>query len=223
MPSYTGNLKEISMTDNERSDKGKSDGMDRIAKTLFAPIYPVLAGYFLDRFGRQDGVCIDIGSGPGSLAIAMAQASAMKVYALDISEDAIKKMQENIENAGLIDRITPVNGDVAAIPLPDSSVDLAVSRGSVFFWEDVHAAFCETARILRPGGMAFIGGGFGSAELRDRIVPKMRERGSDWENFYRKNMSPETVASLREELARTDGVHGDVIRDDSGVWVVMRK
>ncbi|NMB78003.1 MAG: class I SAM-dependent methyltransferase [Methanomicrobiales archaeon] len=211
------------MTDNERSENEKSDGMDRIAKTLFAPIYPVLAGYFLDRFGRRDGVCIDLGSGPGSLAIAVAQSSSMMVWALDKSEDAVRKMQENIAGAGLTDRITPLHGDVVQIPLPDTSVDLVVSRGSIFFWEDVHAAFCETARILRPGGMAFIGGGFGSAELRDQIVVKMMERRSDWEPFYRKNMSPETVALLNEELARTNGVHGEVIRDDSGIWVVMRK
>ena len=211
------------MDNEERSEKEKSEGMDRIAKTIFAPLYPVLAEYFLDRFGRRDGVCIDLGSGPGHIAIAVAQASKMQVYSLDRSEEAQKIARKNIKDAGLEGRVIPISGDVAAIPLPDNSVDLAVSRGSIYFWDDLHAAFSEVARILKPGGRTFIGGGFGNAELRDDIVQKMIARKPEWEQWYNKNMSQETIERFKQALVGIGGVESEVIRVESGVWVVMKK
>lgn len=211
------------MENEERSEKEKAEGMDRIAKTIFAPIYPVLAEYFLSSFGRRDGVCIDLGSGPGHIAIAVALASKMQVYSLDKSAEAQTIARRNIRDTGLEGRVIPILGDVSAIPLPDNSVDLEVSRGSIYFWDDLHAAFSEAARILRPGGMTFIGGGFGNAELRDRTVKTMTARKPGWEKMYKKNMSQETIERFKQALVRIDSVEGEVVRVESGVWVVMRK
>lgn len=210
---------------NEKTMERKQDpeAMDRIAKTLFAPVYPVLAEYFLKGFGRRNGTCLDLGSGPGHLAMAVAQASAMKVYALDRSPDVQVIIGKNLRDAGLKGKVIPLAGDVAKIPLADASVDLVVSRGSVYFWDDLNAAFCETARVLRPSGMAFIGGGFGNADLREQIVPAMAERKPGWEDFYRENMSNATTERLRQASSGIPGVTSDVRADDSGVWVVMRR
>jgi len=209
---------------NEKSMKRKQDpeGMDRIAKTLFAPVYPVLAEYFLRGIGRRNGTCLDLGSGPGHLAMAVAQASAMKVYALDRSPEVQEIIRKNLRDAGLEGKVIPLAGDVAKIPLADASVDLVVSRGSVYFWDDLNAAFRETARVLRPGGMAFIGGGFGNADLREQIVPAMAERRPGWKDFYRENMSDATTERLRQASTGISGVTSDVRADDSGVWIVMR-
>ncbi len=211
------------MNKNTQERKQDPEEMDRIAKTLFAPVYPVLAECFLAGFGRRDGTCLDLGSGPGHLAMAVAQASAMKVYALDRSTDVQNIIGKNLCNAGLEGKVIPLAGDVREIPLPDASVDLVVSRGSVYFWDDLHAAFCETARVLRPGGMAFIGGGFGNADLRDRIVSAMAKRKPGWEDFYKANMSKETTDRFCQALSGIEGVTSNLLNDDSGVWVVMRR
>lgn len=211
------------MDEKTMERKQDPEGMDRIAKTLFAPVYPVLAEQFLAQFGRRDGTCLDLGSGPGHLAMAVAQASAMKVYALDRSSEVQEIIGKNLREAGLEGKVIPFAGDVAKIPLPDASIDLVVSRGSVYFWDDPNAAFCETARVLRPGGMAFIGGGFGNAELRDRIVPAMKERKPGWEDFYHANMSRETTDRLRQASSGIDGVACQVHEDDSGIWIVMKR
>jgi ubiquinone/menaquinone biosynthesis C-methylase UbiE len=155
--------------------------------------------------------------------MAVAQASAMKVYALDRSPYVQVIIGKNLRDAGLEGKVIPLAGDVAKIPLADASVDLVVSRGSVYFWDDLHAAFCETARVLRPGGMAFIGGGFGNADLREQIVPAMAERKPGWVDFYRENMSEATTERLRQASTGIPGVTSEVLADDSGVWVVMRR
>ncbi len=46
---------------------------DKVAKLAFAPIYPYLAQRIKEKFGITEGICVDVGSGPASLAIAMAQ------------------------------------------------------------------------------------------------------------------------------------------------------
>jgi len=197
--------------------------MDRIAKTIFAPIYPVLAEVFLSRFGRREGVCIDLGSGPGHLSLAVAEASEMHVYALDISDEAHEIAHRNIRDAGLEDQITLLSGDAEAIPLPDSSVDLVVSRGSIYFWKDLNAVLREVARILRPGGMTFIGGGFGNAGLNDQIVSEMIARNPEWEERYRRNTSSDTRSRFESAIPEIDGIGSRVVSDDSGIWIVMTR
>jgi len=208
---------------NENTPKQDPEGMDRIAKTLFAPLYPVLAECFLTGFGGREGTCLDLGSGPGHLAMAVARASAMKVYALDRSVEVQEIIGKNLRDAGLEGTVIPLAGDVAKIPLPDASVDLVVSRGSVYFWDDLPAAFRETTRVLRPGGMAFIGGGFGNAELRDRIVPAMAERKPGWEDLHKENKSKKTTERLRQASSGINGVTSNVLDDDSGIWIVMKR
>ena len=46
-------------------------------------------------------------------------------------------------------------------------MDLVVSRGSIWFWDNPGKALKEIYRILKPGGKAYIGGGKGSPENRE--------------------------------------------------------
>ena len=59
-------------------------GFDLIATRIFAPIYPVIAERLLSWSKKREGICVDLGTGPGLLAIAVAGASSMTVAALDI-------------------------------------------------------------------------------------------------------------------------------------------
>ncbi|WP_245618745.1 class I SAM-dependent methyltransferase [Methanogenium cariaci] len=109
--------------------------------------------------GIMKGTCIDLGSGPAILSIAVAQQSDLSVIALDYSDDMHKAASRNIEDAGLSSRIGILCGDVHAMPFDDDSADLIISRGgSMFFWDDIHTAFREIYRVLKPGGMTYIGG-----------------------------------------------------------------
>ena len=153
-----------------RFDRDGAEHMNQIAKTVFAPVYPVIAKQIIERCRISRGRCLDVGSGPGSLGIALAQASDLTVTLLDSSVEMLALARENIREAGLSDRLSLLSGDVHNIPLPARSVDVAVSRGSIFFWEDLPRAFSEIHRVLAPGGKTYVGGGFGTAELRDAVL-----------------------------------------------------
>lgn len=205
--------------------KKESEGagrMDRIAKTIFAPIYPVIAEQILDRCGITRGRCLDIGSGPGSLGIALARSSDLVVTLLDSSLEALKIAEGNVRDAGLSDRIYLLPGDVHDIPFPAGSIDLIVSRGSIFFWDDLARAFAEIHRVLAPGGKTYVGGGFGTAELRDSITEAMIKKNPDWKNFRDKNLGADNQARIAG-VVRDLGIPHRIINDDSGFWVLMEK
>lgn len=153
---------------------------NNLAKTVFTPVNPVIARQIVDRCKIKMGTCIDIGSGPALLTLALAEITDLSIYALDISEDMYEIAKENIETARLSGRIIPIVGDVHDMPFDDNTADLIMSRGSVFFWDDLADAFKEIYRVLKPDGRGYIGGGFGTAELRAKITEEMEKRDVNW-------------------------------------------
>ena len=196
---------------------------NEIAQNIFAPIYPVIARQIFECCGFDRGFCIDAGCGPGHLAIALAEESGFRIDALDSSQDMLVFAEKNISKAGMSGRVRTVHGDVHALPYDDCSVDLVVSRGSVFFWDAPARAFAEIYRVLRPGGRTFIGGGFGTPELRAAITAKMRENNPSWEEKVKGNMGPGKDAELRKCLVDAQIPDVAIIRDESGFWIMMRK
>lgn len=196
---------------------------NEIARRIFAPAYPVIARQAIECCGFDHGFCIDAGCGPGHLALAIAGISSFTIDALDASKDMLTCAEKNIRDAAMSGRIRTVHGDVHALPYQDSSVDLVVSRGSIFFWDAPDRAFAEIYRVIRPGGRTFIGGGFGSPEIRASITAKMRARDPAWEEKVRGNMGPEKEAELRASLEDAEIRDYEIVRDRAGFWIVMRK
>lgn len=203
---------------------GKGAGrMDAIAKGPFAPIYPVIARQAIEICGIREGRCVDIGCGPGHLALALGAASNLEIDALDASGDMLAIAEQNIREAGLTDRVHPVPGDVHDLPYDDGSIDLVVSRGSLFFWDDRVRAFSEIYRVLRPGGRTFVGGGFGTSALKAEITAKMREIDPEWEVKAAERLSRRNLDAVRQDLEKAGIAACEVREDEAGFWIIMRK
>lgn len=93
----------------------------------------------------------------------------------------------------------------------------------MFFWNDRVRAFREIYRILAPGGAAMIGGGFGSADLLREIEAKMLERDPEWKTKRQQRIGKAKVQDYREELNRADIPSPEIIQDEVGLWIVMRR
>lgn len=192
---------------------------DTIARNVFAPVYPLLASQMLERSGLSNGVCLDLGSGGGYLGLALAKNSGFSVYLLDESADMKAIAERNIAEQQLGNRVTALCGDVHNIPLRSGSVDLVVSRGSIYFWEDLARVLLEIWRVLAPDGQVCIGGGFGSQELKDEIITRMRQKEPDWQPKCRSfNDSVYLIAIAKAGIAGAE-----IIKDGSGTWVTFQK
>lgn len=212
----------------DTKEKPDPESFEKIARTIFAPVYPVIAAQIVEATGITRGFCLDIGCGGGHLGMAMAELGTFDVGFLDPSDGMRNIVARNTAEAGLSSRTRILAGNADAIPLPDNSVDLAISRGSIFFWNDHAAAFREIERILKPGGKAYIGGGFGSAAIREEIIKKMDERGKDndpsFHNTVSERLGPDATNRFRKTL-HTAGMRSFSIIQcrDKGLWIMLHK
>ena len=190
-----------------------------VAREVFAPLYPVVAQRICEETGKNTGICLDIGTGTGLLGIALARITRFHVILLDCNPEMLTFAEENCRESGLEDRLTLLKGDVHSLPLEGGSVNLAVSRGSVFFWDNPSRAFREIYRILAPGGCAWIGGSFGNRELKEKIVAAMKKRDPDWEPQAKERTSPERMDSFRRALEEAGIENALLENDDRGFWI----
>jgi ubiquinone/menaquinone biosynthesis C-methylase UbiE len=119
----------------------------RIARTV-AALAPAEAGV------------LDIGCGPGQLAIRLAgQRPGLHVSGVDLDPAMIARAWAHAAREFALDdpaKPTFLVGDVDALPFAERSFDLAVSTFSLHHWSDPVAGFAELYRVLRPGGLALI-------------------------------------------------------------------
>jgi len=169
----------------------------RMLKTAlgdFSYIYPILAAQILDDYGIRNGKCLDIGAGPGLLGIEIARQSNLKVTSLDLSPEMGEIACKLARARGVQERLQILNADVQAMPLEDNYFDLIVSRGSFIFWSDKVQALTEIYRVLKPGGVAYIGGGDGRKwpkDIKDKLkklkysikIPLRNKLSKKWQQF----------------------------------------
>jgi len=193
---------------------------DKMVRENFMPAIVSTAKQIIEDYGILEGICIDVGSGTAIFAIELARHSNLKIYGLENAKAIYEVARKNIENEGLTDRIIPVMGDAHDLPFEDDFAKLIISRGAYHCWKDKVLVFKEIYRILKRGGIGFVGGGFGryiSKEELDRMTA-LRDRSlKDDAKAYR---SPKEL----EEIVRNAGISAvRIIYDKSGLWAELKK
>lgn len=199
----------------------KAEEFDRLVREVFAPCYPVVANQILEKTGISNGLCFDLGCGSGYLGLAIAEATNMEVCLLDNDPEMLSICQRNIIERQSGERVRTQLGDVHQIPLPGQSVQLAVSRGSLFFWEEPVHAFREIYRVLAPKGMACIGGGFGTLEIKQQIDRQMEKRDPGWHGHLRNRIGPGCSDKYPPLLAVAGIDHFQIDHSPTGLWILF--
>jgi ubiquinone/menaquinone biosynthesis C-methylase UbiE len=96
----------------------------------------------------------DIGTGTGFVAAGLAGRAA-RVIGIDDSPGMLAEAERNLSELGATN-VDLRRGDVAALPIPDDSVDAAVANMVLHHATDPTAMLREMARIVRPGGTVAI-------------------------------------------------------------------
>ncbi len=144
-----------------------------------APVYPLIAQQIVDDYGITEGICLDIGTGPGYVGIELAKITGLEMYFIDDKQEALDKAEKNASGCGLDNTLHFTKADVCDLPFEDGFADLVVSRGSLWFWEDQVKGLQQIYRVLKTGGVAFAGGGLGRYSppgMRQRLKGKGRKK-----------------------------------------------
>jgi len=179
------------------SGKTHAEAFQWVADNRVAHTYPFTAMRMLRECGGvTEGLCIDIGCGPGNLEVELARRSKLTIIGLDIDPDMRGPFEQRIRKEGLSDRVSFVEGDAQKLPFPDDHADLIVSRGTLTFIPDIGKCLKEVDRVLKPTGAAFLVGRY----------------------LYTPRQYKITTEKLREIVRRT-GIAGAEVIDSRGQWV----
>jgi ubiquinone/menaquinone biosynthesis C-methylase UbiE len=155
----------------------------------------------LEQVQIRPGITIlDVGAGTGFMTIELAQrcGSAAMVIAVDPWEVAMNRLARKVAHLG-IENVHIVVRDVAAIDLPDASVDLIVSNLGINNFDDPHAALRSCFRVAKPGA---------SLVLTTNLVGHMAE-------FYEAYRGVLLELGFKERLAALDAHIGHRATIDS--------
>ncbi|MGC9319337.1 MAG: class I SAM-dependent methyltransferase [Armatimonadota bacterium] len=213
---------------------GAGRGRGRSNSGALPDYYPFVAQDVL-RLCRPaaDGLWVDLGAGAGPVALALAEHCRARMILVDPNDEALLSARENAAAKGLSDRIEMLRGRAEALPLADRSVDLVVSRGSIYFWDDQSKGLAEVYRVLREGGQAMIGGGMGSdypqwarQEFIKRRHENVRNKGPKAYERFLWLRDPETFAAWATEAGLPDfevigegGKPPEDSRAGLGIWL----
>jgi len=193
---------------------------DKKVKENFMPAIISTVKQIIEDYGVLEGVCVDVGCGTAVFAIELYRHSKLKIYALE-KEKAINEVARlNIEKEQLTDRIIPVLGDAHDLPFEDKFADFIISRGSYHCWEDKVRVFKEIYRVLKKGGIGFVGGGFGRYVTGEELNRMKSLRDRSLKEGAKAYSSP---GKLREVIYKAGISDFRIMYDKAGLWAEIKK
>lgn len=108
--------------------------------------------------GLRDGErVVDLGCGAGAdtLLAAIEVGASGQAFGVDLLPEMVGRARMHAAQAG-VGNAAFVQGEMEDLPLPDESVDVAISNGSVNLSARKSRVLAEAHRVLRPGGRVCI-------------------------------------------------------------------
>jgi SAM-dependent methyltransferase len=121
-------------------------------------IWPLLAQALASvSTGDRPARVLDCGGGSGSFAVPLATTGA-HVTVVDISADALATLSRRADEAGVAERVRPVQGDVEGLAeaVAEADFDLVLAHGILQAVDQPGRAFAAFAGAVRPGGRVSI-------------------------------------------------------------------
>jgi len=137
------------MEEAKRYDKHSRTGMRYHARRVVSAVKRL--------WGITEGKVLDVGTGPGNLAIEFAKTLPdAEVVAIDLSDAVLELARENAKQSEMHSTISFRKGDAEDLPLDDGTIDLVVSSFTLHLLDNPVRLLDEVQRVLTPGGRFLI-------------------------------------------------------------------
>lgn len=134
--------------------------------------------------GRRYGTAVDVGTGPGFTAFAVAP-FCERVIAVDVADPMLEQVRELSAERG-IRGVEPMLAAAGSLPFADGSVDLVICRSAAHHFVDVPRWLAESHRVLAAGGVLAIA---------DTIAPAGAQAAA-WMHRIERERDPSHVRNL---------------------------
>jgi len=187
---------------------------------LWDPIYPYLARYISELYGRKDGEIVEIGPFCGVIFSLLKEKIGDSFMIAAFPEGMVHFFRQEKEKLNLEGRIEIIETDPSLVGLEEDYFDLAIFRGALFFPNLFQVNFSAIYRILKKGGIALLGGGFGKF-TPELVIDKIKRKSQVLNLSIGKTEIDEN--QLIQDL-RTRKLEGKFeFLSEGGLWVLVRK
>jgi SAM-dependent methyltransferase len=187
---------------------------------LWHDVYPHLALHIRQTYGRDEGRILEIGPFCGTIFDLCRQGCGSAFIIGAFPSGMADFFRKESKRQGLAETIGIVETDASLAAFCDKSVDLAIFRGALFFPSLFQTDFRAIDRILKPGGLALVGGGFGKL-TPEPVINAIARRSRDL------NLSLGKIEVKEEDVRKalfSAGLAGRTrIITEGGLWVIIRK
>jgi arsenite methyltransferase len=149
---------------------------------------------------REGETVLDLGSGGGIDVLLSARRVGLtgKAYGLDMTDEMLALARENQQKAG-VSNVEFLKGEIEAIPLPDSSVDVIISNCVINLSADKRRALREAFRVLKPGGRFAVS----DVVVRGEVPAELRRSMELWVGCVAGALTEQEYHSLLSEAGFT--------------------
>ncbi len=192
----------------------------RDINSLWKDVYPYLARHIAEVYGRRDGTVAEIGPFCGVIYELARQGIGDSFFIASFPEQMTAHYAGEIEARGQSGRVAIVDTDSLLNRVDDKSIDLLVFRGALFFPSLFTVGYRAIERVLKPGGCAFVGGGFGKHTPADVISP-IADRSRELNLLLGKKEV--TTDMIAREINKDGLAESSTVTTEGGLWIIVRK
>lgn len=196
----------------------RDDAIIEEINALWLPVYPHMVGHLLAVSGVEGGRFLDLGPFAGGMALSILQrSSAFSATVIDESQLVLGWVERKAAEAGDASRLTTRRSVIDPIPGADAAFDLVAVRGAFFFLTP--SLLREIRRVLRPGGFAWVGGGYGPTTPEEVIAPLAQRSKMLNEAVGKRRITPQDALEMAVAAGLQDSAR---VVTDGGLWLEVR-
>jgi SAM-dependent methyltransferase len=152
---------------------------------------------------------VDLCAGLGGPARYLAHRYGALVVGIELTPARVMGAAELTRRVGLDSKVRIIEGDVMALPLPNSGQDAVISQEALLHVPDLALALAEAYRVLRPGGRIAFTNWIAHQPL------SAADKRLLWDG-----MAAATLISIdrHAELLRNAGFEVETIDDETDAW-----
>jgi ubiquinone/menaquinone biosynthesis C-methylase UbiE len=189
--------------------------------SLWAKTHSYVVAQIMEGYQRDTGQVLELGPFAGGIALELARLyPELEITIADESSEVVSYLKKKVSDSGVTQAIAVKKTDLNLLAFSDNQFDLVIFRGAVFFLGKKESLLREIFRVLKAGGMAFVGGGHGKGvpqEIVSQIAGELRK-------LHRKLGGKWLSVREVEEIVRSSQLADNCqIIEEGGVWLNIRK
>ena len=187
---------------------------------LWEPVYPYLSEQVLDLYGRDGGRVLDVGPFAGTIFDLKERLAGGAFFIAGFPSGMAPYFSARARARNMEGMVDIIESSPLLSCVRDNSIDIVIFRGALFFPSLFRTDLQAVYRVLRPGGVGFVGGGFGKY-TPPTVIEAIGDRSREL-NFKigKVVITPDTV---RQDVKGQEVEKHMEIITEGGLWVVIRK